>query len=104
MIIHYASNKLEKILTDKRLIKKYYSNDFNRINNRMSELMAANNLSEIPEVPPPRRHKLNGNWKNCWGIDFSKNDRFIISPKGVFDINDISSIVEIEIIDLEDYH
>ena len=86
------------------MLKKYYSNDYNKINNRLSEFEAANNLLEIPECPPPRRHKLNGSLQDCWGIDYSKNDRIIIRPIGEFDINDISSIVEIEIVDLEDYH
>lgn len=104
MIISYSSNRLKKILTDPRLIKKYYSNDYKKINNRLSEMKAANNLSEIPECPPPRRHKLYGNYKDCWGIDYSKNYRFIIRPVGKFDINDLSSICEIKIIDLEDYH
>lgn len=104
MIINYSSKKLEKKLTDSRLLKKYYSNDYNRIRNRLSEMAAANNLSEIPEYPPPRRHKLSGDLKGCWGIDYSPNDRFIIRPVGKFDINDISSIVEIEIVDMEDYH
>lgn len=104
MVIKYSSKKLEKILTDLRLLKKYYSNDYNKINNRLSEFEAANNLLEIPECPPPRRHKLNGSLQDCWGIDYSKNDRIIIRPIGEFDINDISSIVEIEIVDLEDYH
>lgn len=104
MVIKYSSKKLEKILTDLRLLKKYYSNDYNKINNRLSEFEAANNLLEIPECPPPRRHKLNGSLQDCWGIDYSQNDRIIIRPIGEFDINDISSIVEIEIVDLEDYH
>lgn len=104
MVIKYSSKKLEKKLTDLRLLKKYYSNDYNKISNRLSELKAANNLSEIPECPPPRRHKLNGKLEDCWGIDYSKNDRIIIRPMGVFDINDVSSIVEIEIVDLSDYH
>lgn len=104
MIISYSSNRLKKILTDPRLIKKYYSNDYKKINNRLSEMKAANNLSEIPECPPPRRHKLYGNYKDCWGIDYSKNYRIIIRPVGKFDINNLSSICEIEIIDLEDYH
>lgn len=104
MVVRYSSNKLEKKLTDSRLLKKYYSNDCVKISNRLSELIAANNLSEIPESPPPRRHKLKGNLQDCWGIDYSKNDRMIIKPIGEFDINDISSIVEIEIVDLEDYH
>ena len=104
MIISYSSNRLKKILTDPRLIKKYYSNDYKKINNRLSEMKAANNLSEIPECPPPRRHKLYGNYKECWGIDYSKNFRIIIRPVGKFDINNLLSICEIEIIDLEDYH
>ena len=104
MLIRYSSKKLEKKLEDPRLLKKYYSNDYNKISNRLSELKVANNLSEIPECPPPRRHKLCGNLQGYWGIDYSKNDRIIIRPVGKFDINDVSSIVEIEIVDLEDYH
>lgn len=104
MVISYSSKKLERILTDDRLLNKYYSNDYQRIKNRLSEMAAANNLFEIPETPPPRRHKLEGNYRECWGINYLKNDRFVIKPKGNFDINDLSSIVEIEIIALEDYH
>lgn len=104
MIISYSSNRLKKILSDPRLIKKYYSNNYKKIYNRLSEMKAANNLLEIPECPPPRRHKLYGNYKDCWGIDCSKNYRIIIRPVGKFDINNLSSICEIEIIDLEDYH
>ena len=104
MEIFYSSTKLEKILTDPRLLKKYYSNDYERITNRLSELRLANSLNEIPEVPPPRRHKLSGNRRNCWGINYSKNDRIVICAVGEFDINDLTTIKAIEILDLEDYH
>ena len=104
MVIKYASRKLEKQLTDLRLLKKYYSKDYIKLNNRLSELRVANNLAEIPECPPPRRHKLIGNRDNCWGIDYSPNDRIILRPIGEYDINDIASIVEVEVIKLEDYH
>lgn len=104
MEIFYSSTKLEKILNDTRLLKKYYSNDFERINNRLSELRLANSLNEIPEVPPPRRHKLTGDRKNCWGINYSKNDRLVICAVGEFDINDLTTIKAIKILDLEDYH
>lgn len=104
MKVHYSSVRQEKILTDMRLLKKYYGKDYIKINNRLSELRVANNLNEIPNVPPPRRHKLNGEYKDCWGIDYSKNDRIIIQPAGKYDINDLKSIAEILIIDLEDYH
>ncbi|PKM67565.1 MAG: plasmid maintenance system killer protein [Firmicutes bacterium HGW-Firmicutes-2] len=104
MNIEYSSNKLEKILTNPRLLKKHYSKDFKRLSIRLSELRAANNLSDIPEVPPPRRHKLHGEWTDCWGIDYSKNYRIILRPIGEFDLENIKSITEIEIIDLLDYH
>jgi len=104
MKIHYSSSKQEKVLTDLRLLKKYYGIDSTKIANRLSELRAANNLAEIPEVPPPRRHKLHGEYNNCWGIDYSKNDRIIIRPMGNYDINDLTSITEVLIVDLEDYH
>lgn len=104
MEIHYSTTKQEKILTDVRLLKKYYSSDFTKIINRLSELRVANNLNEIPDLPPPRRHKLKGNFKNCWGIDYSKNSRIIIKPVGEYDINDLTSIKEIIILELEDYH
>lgn len=104
MDIKYSTKRLEKILTNVRLIKKYYSNDYTRLINRLSELKAANNLAEISENPPPRRHKLSGRLQDCWGINYSKNDRIVICPIGEFNINDVSSIVAIEIVELEDYH
>jgi plasmid maintenance system killer protein len=104
MKISYSTSKLEKILTDKRLLKKFYTNDHIKIGNRLSELKVANNLSEIPEVPPPRRHKLKGKYRDCWGIDYSRNDRIIIRPTGEYNIDDLTSIVDVLIIDLEDYH
>jgi len=104
MKIFYSSPKQEKILTDIRLLKKHYGIQHTKIANRLSELRAANNLAEIPEVPPPRRHKLHGNYKDCWGIDYSKNYRIILRPVGNYDINDLTSITEILIVDLEDYH
>ncbi|NLI59016.1 MAG: plasmid maintenance system killer protein [Clostridium sp.] len=104
MKIHYSSKKQEKILTDLRLLKKYYPDHHTKIANRLSELRVVNNLTEISEVPPPRRHKLKGKYRNCWGIDYSKNCRIVIQPIGEYDINDLSSIVEILIVDLVDYH
>lgn len=104
MNISYSSNRLEKILSNDRLLNKYYSNNYKNLKNRLSEIKVANNLSEVPETPPPRRHKLQGNYKDCWGINYSKNDRIIIRPIGQFDINNLSTIQDIEIVDLEDYH
>jgi plasmid maintenance system killer protein len=104
MNILYASTKLEKILTNERLIKKEYTAFYNKVINRMSELRAANNLSEISHEPPPRRHKLNSDYNDCWGIDVSKNYRIVLKPVGKWNEEDITTITDIEVLTIEDYH
>ena len=103
--INFASGKLEKILSNERLIYRYFCvADAKKIMARMSEFDAAENLEQISTNPPPLRHKLIGNKKDQWGVWYSPNDRFVIQPSGCFDINDLRSITEITIIKLGDYH
>ncbi|WP_117161192.1 type II toxin-antitoxin system RelE/ParE family toxin [Paraliobacillus sp. X-1268] len=104
MNITYTSNKLENILTNPRLIKKEYTAFHKRVSNRMSELRAANNLDEITHDPPPRRHKLSGDKKECWGIDVSKNFRIVLRPVGEWDESDHKTIINIEILSIDNYH
>lgn len=105
MKLHFSSSKDEKILCNERLLYRHYNKSHaNRIKARLTELRQANNLSEIPQVPPPRRHKLTGEFKDCWGIDYSRNFRIVIQPFGSFDINDLETITEVKILMLEDYH
>lgn len=86
------------------MLKRYYSNDYSRLRHRLSELAAADSLADIPTTPPPRRHKLIGTLAERWGIDYSPNDRIVICPTGTYDIGDLSTITEIIILSLEDYH
>lgn len=104
MYLEYASSKMKKILSDPRLTQKYHGKHAEKIINRMSELRAADCLGDIPNVPPPRRHKLEGDLDGCWGIDYAKNFRIIVEPIGNFDISDLSTIEAIKIIELGDYH
>lgn len=104
MNISYTSTKLERILTNERLIKKEYTAFYSKVIIRMSELRAVNNLEEIPHVPPPNRHKLKGDYKDCWGIDVSKNFRIVLRPLGDWEESDLKTICNVEIISLEDYH
>lgn len=95
----------KKILTNERMIKKtIYSVFIKKIINRMSEIRAANNLDEIPHLPPPRRHKLEGDYNDCWGIDISKNFRIVLKPIGKWNESDLKTINEIKILSIEDYH
>lgn len=104
MKISYANNKLEKILTNERMIRKEYTGIYKKVINRMSEIRAAENLDKIPHVPPPRRHKLEGDYADCWGVNVSKNVRIVLKPIGDWDESDITTINEILILSIEDYH
>ena len=102
--ITYSSNKLKKTLSDEKIIKREYGKMAQGVMNRMSELRAATCLNDIPVTPPPRRHKLEPRSENKWGISYYKNYRIIFSAVGNFDANDLSSITEVKILQLEDYH
>lgn len=101
MIIEYSSRKLEKVLTNPLLTKKHYGRQAKKILLRLSEIKTADNLDCIPCTPPPRRHKLSN---ACWGIDYSKNYRIVIKPIGIFDINDLTTIKAVILLELVDYH
>lgn len=103
MEIHFKTKRLEKKLSSKRMIKRYYTSIYSGIVNRITELKSVSNLGLITHLPPPRRHRLKGEWENCWAVDVSKNQRLIFSSyvKGLIDESEIKEIV-IECI--EDYH
>lgn len=104
MEISFESKRLEKILTDERLIKKHYAHVYKPLKIRLSELLAVSNLSLITNLPPPRRHKLSGDYEECWAVDLSKNYRLVFRPIK----NQIGcepyEITKIVIIKIIDYH
>lgn len=103
MEINYRSNKLKKTLSNERLMKKYYPNIHNNLKSRLTELSSASNLAMISHVPPPRRHKLLGNYKDCWAVDVSNNQRLIFSPVNE-NVTNVSDITQIIIERIKDYH
>lgn len=96
------TKKLSKNLKDTKSIKAAYGKLFSRIEVALSVLKVADNLAEVPNVPPTRRHKLTGNYQGCWAVDLDKSYRMIIKP--ITDDEEISKITEIEITDIVDYH
>lgn len=101
--IHYRTKKLEKILSNDRLIKKHYSKIDSSIKNRLTELSSVSNLSMITNLPPPRKHRLSGNYQNCWAVDVSPNYRLVFSSYFENIVEDID-VREIVIESIEDYH
>ena len=104
MDIEFASTQMEKDLTNRRRIAKQYGHIQTKLENRLSELWAANCLADITHEPPPRRHKLQGDRADCWGIDVSKNWRIVLQPIGELDPDDPATITKVKIVSIEDYH
>lgn len=102
MKIHFITTKLEKILTNDRLLRKRYGNLTNKIMARLTDLRTAENLKEITHLPPPRRHKLSGH-KNLFAVDVSGNYRIIFSSidENIIELEEIDEII---ILDIVDYH
>ena len=104
MEIEYANNAMKKTLEDPRLIVKKHGDIAKTLTYRMSDLHVTKNLSEITHLPPPRRHKLTGDFEGCWSVDVSKNKRLILRPIGDFEPEDLTSITTIRIENIVDYH
>ena len=96
-------NKIKKKLVDNATIKKSYGKLADKIIIRLSLLMAANSLDDIPNLPPTRRHKLIGDYANCWGIEIEKNWRIVVKPNSP-NLTNPEDIKEIIIVDIVDYH
>ena len=105
MDIEYANNGMKRVLGNQRLIAKKYGDVARNLIHRMSDLRVASSLSDISHLPPPRRHKLTGNYEGCWGIDLSRNKRLVIRPIGDFNPDDLTTITAIRIEGINiDYH
>lgn len=103
MEIYYKSKKLEKILTDDLLLKRHFKDLFSSIKNRISEFQVATNLLQISHKPPPKRHKLKGDYKGYWAVNISAKDRIIF--KAYYeDQTDPLEITAILICQIKDYH
>lgn len=102
MVIYFVSKKLEKQL-DPANVSRYYGGLARGVINRLSELANAKSLEEVPSNPPPKRHKLQRQ-DHCWAVSVNKNYRLIFQACGNFDPNDLTTITEICIYSIEDYH
>ncbi|NLO44657.1 MAG: hypothetical protein GX106_06845 [Candidatus Cloacimonetes bacterium] len=108
MEISFISRKIEKLcLNEKEMIRKY-GDLSNKLKQRLSELEAAANLTELP--PFAGCHPLIGNYKHCYALNLKQPYRLIIEPnwhklglkKGEqIELAEINSIV---IVGVDDYH
>lgn len=104
MDIFYSSRKQEKVLTNPRLVKKEYNVLSKNLLIRLTELKSVACLEDVPIVPPPRRHKLSNDLDDKWAVDLNGKMRLVFEPYGDYDINNLTTINAIKIIDIMNYH
>ena len=81
-----------------------------KVNQRMKELRAADNLEDFMSIPAARCHLLHGDKKDCYAVDISGNHRLIFEPdhnplpKKDDNSVDHLRITDIRILNTEDYH
>jgi plasmid maintenance system killer protein len=109
MRISYESKKLEKQLTDAKLLVKTYGELAKNIQKRQNELESFENLGEAKDFLPSL-HSLSGDRLGQWAVKISGNYRLIFEPAndplpcledGGLDLNQITEICIIEVVD---YH
>jgi proteic killer suppression protein len=111
MLIYFRTKKLQKLCSEQREMQKQLGQAMARkLMQRMTELKAAEALSDISHLPPPRCHELTGNRAGQFSVDLEHPYRLLFIPaddpipyredEGI----DLALVKEIEIIDIEDTH
>jgi len=107
--IHFASEKLRKVLSEeKSIIRKYGTACAKKISARMSALQAASTWSELPNLPGGW-HPLKADRQSEWSAELADGKRLIVSPQGEFKHRgdgsvDLNSVHEVIIKEIVDYH
>jgi plasmid maintenance system killer protein len=108
--ISFKSNKLARSLTEAKEIQKAFGVMSKKVNQRMKEISASDNLEVLKTLPAANCHELKGDRKGEFAVDISGNYRIVFipdhQPVPVKDDNSIDciKITHIEILGTEDYH
>ena len=79
--IFFKSKKLEKDLSDKKaLIRRYGAEQAKKIQQRLIQLQAAENLETLRTLPQVRAHELSGNRTGQISLDIKQPYRLLIEP------------------------
>lgn len=101
MEITYGNTKLKKMLEDEKVLIRHYGQRIaNLINQRISELLAAENPQCLP--PACRFHEHNGERKGLFSLDLVYPKRLIVRPTCEYE--DYTKITSVEIYEIMDPH
>lgn len=110
MKISFKNRKLEKQLTNSKELSKSFGKYARNVNQRLQELIAAENLSIMRTLPAARCHELTGDRKGELAVSISGNYRLIFRPdhdplprKDDGGLNWVK-VTKIQINEIADYH
>lgn len=106
MEIEFANSKTKTIAEKYSKAKKKYGKvRAEIIYERLKVIKAADTLQDIKNLPQTGLEPLKYSRSGQFSIKTVKQYRIIIKPKGDYDINDLSTIKKIKILNLNlDYH
>lgn len=102
--MHYKNNRIEKLCTDQRTMRKQRPDLAKKLPLRVRALQAADTLGDLAEIDPGGHwHKLSGTADkdpDTWAGSVSGNWRILVepSPKGT------PAAVEVTVTEIRDYH
>lgn len=111
MDVTFRTTKLRDICnSEKELFREFGKDIARKIMLPLNELRNAENLSQIPPVPPPRCHELVGDRKGQFAVDLKHPHRLVFtiandpillkSDSGI----DLTKVTKIKILEVADYH
>lgn len=96
MKLIYKTKKLHDLCelssNNKNIIKMYGSDVGIKLPMRIEQLKSFNCIGDIPVFMPFRRHKLEGNYKDCYAVNINNKYRLIfkaVNGTDLFEINEI---------------
>ena len=108
MDIYYKSKQIEKVCNQaKEGIKELGPEIAKKLRMRMTELKAADVLSDISHLPPARLHELDGGRDGEVAVDLKHPFRLIFKPYGNYKKGepiDKTQVTAITILEVSNYH
>lgn len=103
LAITFRTKKLAKVCQSKKLLEKEYNVDMARkILQRLQQLQSCDALSKMYEFKAARFHPLQGKRKGQYAVDLVHPFRLVLRP--VPEAENLDQVVEVEVIEITDYH
>lgn len=109
MEITFRTSKIARTFNSGRLLQRTYGSRMAKvIKIRLTTLMGAETLDQVPTTPPDRRHQLRGDRDEQYAVDLVHPYRLIFEPDhdpiprkedGGIDLKQVNAITIIEVID-----